>query len=55
LQTDAEDHAKCVVTGIAPAYLLRAMKINPLPARKFVVDNVEKWAKVIRDANIKPE
>jgi hypothetical protein len=32
LQAEAEDHAKFVVTGIASAYLLRAMNINPLPA-----------------------
>jgi hypothetical protein len=29
-QAEAEDHAKFVVTGIASAYLLPAMKINPL-------------------------
>jgi bifunctional non-homologous end joining protein LigD len=32
LQAEAEDHAKLVVTGIAAAYLLRAMKFNSLPA-----------------------
>jgi hypothetical protein len=36
LRAEAEDHAKFVVTGTAPAYLLPAMKINPLPAG-FVV------------------
>jgi bifunctional non-homologous end joining protein LigD len=36
LQAEAEDHAKFVVTGIASAYLLPAMKVNPLPAG-FVV------------------
>jgi hypothetical protein len=36
LQAEAEDHAKFVDTGIASAYLLQAMKINPLPAG-FVV------------------
>jgi ATP-dependent DNA ligase len=29
---EAEDHAKFVVAATASAYLLRAMKINPLPA-----------------------
>jgi hypothetical protein len=32
MQAEAEDHAKFVVTGIASAYLLPAMKIKPLPA-----------------------
>jgi ATP-dependent DNA ligase len=32
LQAEAEDHAKLVVTGTAPAYLFPAMNINPLPA-----------------------
>jgi hypothetical protein len=36
LQGEAEDHAKFVVTGTAPAYLLPAMKINHFPAG-FVV------------------
>jgi hypothetical protein len=36
LQADAQDHAKFVVTGIAAAYPLRAMKIKRLPAG-FVV------------------
>jgi hypothetical protein len=36
LQAEAEDHAKFVVTATALAYLLPAMKINPLPAG-FVV------------------
>jgi hypothetical protein len=35
LQTEAEDHAK-FVAGIASAYLLRAMKTNPLPAGSVV-------------------
>jgi ATP-dependent DNA ligase len=30
LQAETEDHAKFVVTGTAPAYLLWAMKIKPL-------------------------
>jgi hypothetical protein len=30
LQAETEDHAKFVVTGIASAYLLFAMKIKPL-------------------------
>jgi hypothetical protein len=29
---EAEGHAKLVVAATASAYLLRAMKINPLPA-----------------------
>ncbi len=32
MQADAEDHAKFAVCGTASAYLLRAMKINPVPA-----------------------
>jgi bifunctional non-homologous end joining protein LigD len=32
LQAEAEEHAKFVVAGTASAYLLRAMKIKPLPA-----------------------
>jgi ATP-dependent DNA ligase len=36
LPAEAEDHAKFVVTGTASAYLVPAMKINPLPAG-FVV------------------
>jgi hypothetical protein len=32
LQAESEGHAEFVVTGAAPAYLLRAMKINPIPA-----------------------
>jgi bifunctional non-homologous end joining protein LigD len=36
LQAEAEDHAKFVVTGSAPAYLLAAMKIKRLPVG-FVV------------------
>jgi ATP-dependent DNA ligase len=36
LQAEVQDHAKFVVTVIASAYLLPAMKINPLPAG-FVV------------------
>jgi ATP-dependent DNA ligase len=35
LQTEAEDYAK-FATGIASAYLLRAMKTNPLPAGSVV-------------------
>jgi ATP-dependent DNA ligase len=31
LQTEAENHAKFVVTGTALAYLPPAMKTNPLP------------------------
>jgi bifunctional non-homologous end joining protein LigD len=36
LQAEPHDHTKFVVTDIASAYFLRAMKINPLPAG-FVV------------------
>jgi ATP-dependent DNA ligase len=36
LQAEVEDRAKFVVTATASAYLLRTMKINPLPAG-FVV------------------
>jgi ATP-dependent DNA ligase len=36
VQGEAEDHAKFVVTGFASAYLLPAMKVNPLPA-SFVI------------------
>jgi hypothetical protein len=36
LQAEAEDHAKFIVTGIASASPLQAMKINPFPAG-FVV------------------
>jgi ATP-dependent DNA ligase len=32
LQAEGEDHAKFIVTGIASAYLVQAMKINSLPA-----------------------
>jgi ATP-dependent DNA ligase len=32
LQAEGEDHAKFIVTSIASAYLVQAMKINSLPA-----------------------
>jgi hypothetical protein len=32
LQAEGDGHAKFVVAGAASAYLLPAMKINPLPA-----------------------
>ena len=31
------------------------MSMNPSELGKFVVDETEKWAKVIRGANLKPE
>jgi ATP-dependent DNA ligase len=43
LQAEAEDHAKFVVTGAALAYLLGAMKINPLPTG-FIVPARPVWS-----------